>query len=437
MFDSVREELQAKITPGRALPRVEIKHEPEASVFATASVQAVAAHYASVPAMRGSASTAAMARAAVAVAAGPKPVRRSETTDLVSAKTSPTLVGFQSKNATIPDWRIEVQNAVQLRKGKRGDSEADVKAVAAPQLRTTGSPAIRAEIVRSPEPVKYAQADSDPRVANAMRRLDESLKASLDAAQKAPSTAASVIPAAKPYKFEVISTNGPSMPPSIRPSTIAKPRLVVPAPVVLKRDTNKLPPISMGFSHSVSSEPVLGVVPDLKLPTETPLEFSEIKRIRIKAEPLESEEGSLSDGVTEDIEDLAHLSTRFGAGLFDMIISAFASLLVLSPVAFTQSQWFTTAGLLTFGGVCAIITFIYMTICLGFYGKTLGMRLFSLELVDAVENEYPTLHQAAVSSSVYLISFVFGGAGFLTVFFNEEKRAVHDLLSGTILVREF
>jgi len=32
---------------------------------------------------------------------------------------------------------------------------------------------------------------------------------------------------------------------------------------------------------------------------------------------------------------------------------------------------------------------------------------------------------------------LFGGAGFLTVFFNEEKRAAHDLLSGTILVREF
>jgi uncharacterized RDD family membrane protein YckC len=78
-----------------------------------------------------------------------------------------------------------------------------------------------------------------------------------------------------------------------------------------------------------------------------------------------------------------------------------------------------------------------MTTCLGFFGKTMGMRLFSLELVDAIENEYPTLKQAAANSSVFLLSLAFCGAGFLTAFFNEERRALHDLLSGTILVRDF
>jgi uncharacterized RDD family membrane protein YckC len=65
------------------------------------------------------------------------------------------------------------------------------------------------------------------------------------------------------------------------------------------------------------------------------------------------------------------------------------------------------------------------------------MRLFSLELVDAIENEYPTLRQAAVNSAIFLLSLGVLGAGFLTAFFNEERRALHDLLSGTILVREF
>jgi uncharacterized RDD family membrane protein YckC len=92
---------------------------------------------------------------------------------------------------------------------------------------------------------------------------------------------------------------------------------------------------------------------------------------------------------------------------------------------------------LAFAAVWALVLFFYMTITLGFYGKTIGMRLFSLELVDAVENEYPTLHQAAVNSGLFILSLPFAGAGFLTVFFNEEGRAFHDLVSGTILVREF
>src|SRR5207244_8203495 len=122
---------------------------------------------------------------------------------------------------------------------------------------------------------------------------------------------------------------------------------------------------------------------------------------------------------------------------FDLIIGGFAGMLLLSPLACTNENWFSARGLLTFAATLSIVQFLYMTTCLGFFGKTLGMRLFSLELVDAVENEYPTLRQAAVSSAVFLISLAFSGAGFLTVFFNEEKRALHDLMSGTILVREF
>ena len=146
---------------------------------------------------------------------------------------------------------------------------------------------------------------------------------------------------------------------------------------------------------------------------------------------------AVADVYDDEIEDLAPFSMRFGAGLFDMIIAGFGTMLLLSPLAFTNGNWFTSAGLLTFVGGVAVVSFLYMTLCLGFCGKTMGMRLFSLELVDAIENEYPTLRQAAANSAVFILSLGFGGAGFLTAFFNEERRALHDLLSGTILVREF
>ena len=57
-------------------------------------------------------------------------------------------------------------------------------------------------------------------------------------------------------------------------------------------------------------------------------------------------------------------------------------------------------------------------------------------LVDVEENAFPTLHQAAVSSVVFLLSLALAGIGFLPMFFNEERRAAHDILSGTILIRE-
>ncbi len=80
--------------------------------------------------------------------------------------------------------------------------------------------------------------------------------------------------------------------------------------------------------------------------------------------------------------------------------------------------------------------FVYLTTTIGFYGRTFGMRLFSLEVVDIDGENYPTMHQAAVSSAVYVLSLALGGVGFLPLFFNQQKRAAHDLIAGTVVVKE-
>ena len=149
------------------------------------------------------------------------------------------------------------------------------------------------------------------------------------------------------------------------------------------------------------------------------------------------EEGYIEEAESDEIEDLAPFSMRFNAGLFDVIIGAFGSLALLSPLSLLGGDWISLSGLLTFSATCSIVMFVYMTLSLGLYGKTFGMRMFSLELVDADENEYPTFHQAAVHSAAYLLSLPLLGIGFITVLFNEEKRAAHELLSGTISVVEF
>ena len=98
-------------------------------------------------------------------------------------------------------------------------------------------------------------------------------------------------------------------------------------------------------------------------------------------------------------------------------------------------RWFTAVvvGL----AVGAIVMFVYMTASIGCFGKTFGMHLFKLEMIDINGEEYPTFHQAAVSSSVYLVSIALLGIGFITSLLDEENRAVHDLASGTIVVKEF
>jgi len=137
----------------------------------------------------------------------------------------------------------------------------------------------------------------------------------------------------------------------------------------------------------------------------------------------------------EEFEDCAPFAMRFNAGLFDLIIGSFTSLFLLAPFMLS-GNWLSTAGVFAFLATCSIVLFIYLTISIGVYGRTFGMRLFSLEIIDIETEDYPTFHQAAVSSSVYLLSLALGGIGFLSIPFNEDKRAVHDLLSGTLIVKE-
>ena len=354
--------------------------------------------------------------------------KRQETADLAVSKTSPTLVEFQNKNASLPDWRLQLQNAVQQRKG--GQSVLSTKSDDR-TFPTNGGAALKAEIVMPPPEV--APNISDQRVANAMRRIDQS-RQTFSEPQIAPKKPIMAKPAPmRSFPFDVVAPNhrtATGAAPARTPMTsdaMPKPKLVV--PVAEKRDTNKLPPIERVIKIET---PVEEKVRSGALASE----FAGIGRIQIKAEHHEIDEAEI-EMVDDEIEDLAPFSMRFGAGLFDLIISGFASMLVLAPFAFTGTNWFTASGVLIFAATCAIVSFAYMTACLGFFGKTIGMRLFSLELVDAVENEYPTLQQAAINSTIFLVSLPVCGAGFATAYFNEERRALHDLLSGTIIVREF
>ena len=357
----------------------------------------------------------------------PPPVsRRPNTSGLVAPKTSPTLVEFNHKNKVIPEWRIQLQNAVQQRKGGQGGS-VERAPLAMTDAILTKAPA---------ESVETVPTRADPRVANAIRRIAESRNTFLEQ-PSIPKRPAGGNPGSQ-RTFGIVTGSAGTAVALQRPSTSVpppKPTLVnVAPPTELKRDTNKLPRIEVGVPVTSGEE---NPPESFERTDKADTESAESKRIKIVVESPNVDEAQWPAEEIDEIEDLAPVSMRFGAGLFDMIIGVFASMLILSPIAFAGIEWFSWGGLLTLAGAAAIVLFLYMTASLGFFGKTAGMKLFSLELVDAVDNEYPTIKQSAVNSCLFLISLGFGGAGFLAMFFNQEKRALHDLLSGTILVREF
>ncbi len=427
MNDTVREELQPKAVTSGNLPMI----EPAATKVPEPRPYVERPNPYAVPPP---ASTAMPPVQPTTIRTAAVTVKRVETAGLTVAKTSPTLVEFQNKNTSLPDWRLQLQNAVRQRKGTSTTSAVSEmpNAVASPTLRTNGANALKAE--PAPEPLPE---NADPRLNAALRRIADS-RSSFLPSEPAKTAFAPRETTHRNFRFDVIE---PSPDAAARPTlsrgavnALPKPTLVAPARAE-KFDTNKLPKLEEIAPKKIEKVEAISTTRD-KLPNASEPEFDSIKRIFISAESIPAEENTENSEI-EEIEDLAPFSMRFNAGLFDLIIGSVVTMALLSPLALSGGDWVSISGLLTFIAGLSIVMFVYLTACVGFYGKTLGMRIFSLEIVDAEENEYPTIHQAAVHSAVYLISLAFGGLGFATVFFNEENRAIHDLLSGTIIVREF
>jgi uncharacterized RDD family membrane protein YckC len=415
MNDSVREELQTKVGTMPKPIRLEKKTTPRPMAVRPPRIEA-----SSVPQL---------------------PPAKLITTELAISKTSPTLVEFQTKHATAPDWRLQLQNAVRQRRGGvHADAVSGQSSQAyQKQLVTSGANALKAQVVEAPAAEKQP-VHSDPRVANALNRINKSRNTFLPAEKAEPHHSESA-PAARHYPFNIVSRSGES---AARPADTkasknvpAKPRLVSTFHIEKKDfDTNKLPPLPADAADMAVLDTS---VPEVRIEAKHVSAFEQPDIVQGGAPQtnVAAAEVKIPAAEIEEIEDLPQFAMRFNAGLFDLIIGSFASIVLLMPFVVMGGDWFSWAGLFAFVPTCMVVMFIYLTTSIAFYGRTFGMRMFSLEMVDAEENEYPTFHQAAVNSSVYLLSLVLGGIGFVPVLFNEEKRAAHDLISGTIVVKEF
>ena len=350
--------------------------------------------------------------------------------DVISKPKNPNLVEFQSKNAALPEWRLQLQNAVRKRQEEKQfeETKPNVSSSSAPKavLKTNGATALKAEPVEDMPPVRH----SNPTVQGALLRIETSRRQFMTEEEAASEMAENTPANKKDYPFYIASRNSETVAkaPAAKNSVIvsSKPKLAS----ALRNengdfDTNKLPPLSAKVAANFEKSSV-----EVTLKTEPVKKEAKIERVQ-KEEIVETEIIEV-----EEPADYASFAMRFNAGLFDLIIGSFASFLLLSPFMLLSGNWLTVSGFFAFLATTAIIMFIYLTTAVGLFGRTFGMRLFSLEVIDLEEEDYPTFHQAAVSSSVYLLSLAVGGIGFLTVLFNEDKRAIHDIVSGTMIVKE-
>ncbi len=383
-----------------------------------------------------------------------------KTTEISIKQTSSTLLEFQNKNAPLPDWRLQLQNAVKQRQSGQShnldSAVAETQTIAAvTTYPTQGGAALKARIdeITLPEDV-----DND-HLRNALARIELSRNRFLKVEPETDHNdeVSEQKPGVYQNNLRIATKDDKPVPVSTELKTSAdfqvKPKLV--PSIAEKRvknfyDTSELdpafPPAAISSSFEKPEFEARNESIELKENAEEKQKAEKLKNLNedVHNETLEQtktvkQSNKQNDSVEENeelIDDFAPFSLRFNAGLFDLIIGSFLSLLLLSPFMLLGQNWFTLSGFFAFLATCAIVMFLYQTISIGVFGKTFGMHLFSLEMIDLDGEQYPTFHQAAVSSSIYLLSLLFLGIGFITTIFDEDKRSVHDIVSGTLVVKE-
>lgn len=89
---------------------------------------------------------------------------------------------------------------------------------------------------------------------------------------------------------------------------------------------------------------------------------------------------------------------------------------------------YTSATIVLFSGV------VYFTIFVGSCGQTPGKMLFHLKVVR-VNGQEITYGEAFLRSLYWMLSLLLFGLGFLMIAWTRHKRAMHDMLAGTSVIR--
>jgi uncharacterized RDD family membrane protein YckC len=124
---------------------------------------------------------------------------------------------------------------------------------------------------------------------------------------------------------------------------------------------------------------------------------------------------------------------------FAAIVDLTLVLALTSPLfalnSLTSLEWQNWRVIAFSAGGFLLMGFLYLTFVTAFTGRTLGMRLCSLRVVDARNGLIPTGSQAAGRAIIYLSSLASAGILLLYALLDSEKNTLHDRFTRTIVIR--
>ena len=126
-------------------------------------------------------------------------------------------------------------------------------------------------------------------------------------------------------------------------------------------------------------------------------------------------------------------SRILGAGV-DLIVIGLLCAPLAAVMELASENWQDLFVALIVAGIFSLVAFLYQTISTALTGRTLGMRLFSLRVVDARTGMIPTGSQSAARALIYVASLLTLGIPILHALTDSEKRPAQDRLTRTAVI---
>ncbi|HKZ78662.1 MAG TPA: RDD family protein [Pyrinomonadaceae bacterium] len=349
--------------------------------------------------------------------------------------------------STVPQWRKELSDRVRQIQEQRTREAALAKKKSRLKERRNGSKrAPQLALLESPE-----TPELNPIVAAALRRIDRAHKTA--EAKTIPATSnnpkatvpsarevvprGQAVPAAEviPEEVPVPAAEETEAAPLEQRSTTEKPHnlIVVPAAIAKEPEKRVVPAVIAKELEKRVAPAVIANEPEKR---EQP-----VRPKRLIGDDLNHPALNYLDSIAQTVP--FQNSSRQKASGFRRILSAFVDLVVIGSFAspFVGALYLLTAnwrapmviGMYIF--VVLLVGFLYLTIATALTGRTAGMKLLSLRVIDARTGLIPTGNQSAGRALLYLASLLSVGIALIYAVADSERRPAHDRFTGTAVVR--
>ncbi|MBI4852306.1 MAG: RDD family protein [Acidobacteria bacterium] len=135
--------------------------------------------------------------------------------------------------------------------------------------------------------------------------------------------------------------------------------------------------------------------------------------------------------------EAANASQRLIAASIDLLIIAIAGSIFWGSSYVLGVNFSDERILIMLGSASLLVGLIYLTMMVFVSARTFGMMFVGTRVINNNTKESPSILQAFLRAIGYFISVGLLGLGFAWMFLDHERRTLHDVVSGTFVVRDY